>query len=163
MQSVKTTRKSQLTLDDAIYFDHGTKMALLMFDAEGEKRLPQSSTAECETIRLYNWMERMRSSGEKTSIKTELADITAQMGKVPETREVEQSILRVRFATDIYLTKMSLGMKYIAAKLTCETYTDIQACNTTYDSWYQRLRAVKIEDVAKELGLTRINLPFFLA
>ena len=49
---------------------------------------------------------------------------------------------------------MSLGVKYIAAKLTCETYAEIQACNTTHDGWYERLRARKVADVAKELGLT---------
>ena len=120
LQSVETTGNSQLTLDDAIYFDHGTRMAILMFDTEGERRLPEPTTAECEAIRLHNWMER----GNKTSIKTDLAELTAQMGKVSEVREVERAIPRVKFATDICLTKMSLVMKYIAAKLTCETYAE---------------------------------------
>ena len=60
----------------------------------------------------------------------------------------------MRHATDICLTKMSLGVKYITARRTCETYAKILACDTTYDSWYQRLRASKIADVAKDLGLT---------
>ena len=76
------------------------------------------------------------------------------MGKVSEVREIERAIPRVRYATDICLTKMSLGVKYIAAKLTSETSEGIQACDTTYDDWYQRLRATKVADVAKELGLT---------
>ena len=132
----------------------GTGMVLLMFDAEGERRLPEPTTAECEAIRLHNRTERARSSGEKTSIKTDLAEATAEMGKVSEGREIERAIPRVRYFTDICLTKMSLGTKYIAAKLTCETYAEIQACDTTCDGWYQRLRASKIADVAKELGLT---------
>ena len=37
LQSVETTGNSQLTLDDAIHFDHGTRMALLMFNAEGNE------------------------------------------------------------------------------------------------------------------------------
>ena len=76
------------------------------------------------------------------------------MGKVSEVREIERAIPRVRYATDICLTKMSLGVKYIAAELKCETYAEKQACDTTYDCWYQRLRATNIADVAKELGLT---------
>ena len=76
------------------------------------------------------------------------------MGKVSEVREIDRATSRVRYATDICQTKMSLGVKYIAANPTCETYADIQACGTTYDGWDQRLRASKIADVAKELDLT---------
>ena len=36
LQSVERTGNSQLTKDDAIYFDHGTRMALLVFIEEGE-------------------------------------------------------------------------------------------------------------------------------
>ena len=61
---------------------------------------------------------------------------------------------RIHFAPDISLTKLSLGMKYIAAKLTCETYAEIQAWNTTYGSWYQGLRSTTVADVAKEPNLT---------
>ena len=83
LQSVEKTENSQLTIDDAIYFDHGTRMALLMFNDEGERRLPESSVAEFEAIRVHDWMERARSLGAKTSIKTDLAEVTANMGKVP--------------------------------------------------------------------------------
>ena len=100
-------------------------------------------------------MERARSSGEKTSTKLIWPkQATAEMGKVSEIHETERTIPSVRYATDICLTKMSLGVKYIAVTLTCETYAEIQACDATYDGWYQRLRASKIADVAKELGLT---------
>ena len=51
---------------DPIFFDHGTRMALLMFNDEGERRLPEPSEAECEAIRVHDWMERARSSGAKT-------------------------------------------------------------------------------------------------
>ena len=74
LHSVEKTGNSQMTLDDANYFDHGPRMARLMFDAEGERRLPASSTAECEAIRLNIWIERARPSGEKTSIKIELTE-----------------------------------------------------------------------------------------
>ena len=44
----------------------------------------RASPAECGAIRIHNWMERAQFTGEKTSIKTELAELTAQMGKVSE-------------------------------------------------------------------------------
>ena len=122
-------------------------MAMLMFDAEGEQKLPEPTTAECGAIRLHNWIERARSSGETTSMKTDLAEATAEMGTVSEVREIERAIPRVRYATDICLTKMSLGVKFIAAKLTCETYAEVQACDTTYDGWFQRLGATHTKTV----------------
>ena len=96
----------------------------------------------------------MRSSGEKTSLKTDLTETSALMGKVSAEREVERSIPRVQFATDICVTKLSLLMKYIAVILTCDTYAEIQACNTTYIAWYQRLQSTTIADIASELELT---------
>ena len=154
MEKAQRIMRNKLNLDNATSFDHGTRMAILMFDNEGKRRLPKPTTAECEANRLHNWMDCVRSSGEKTSIKTNLSEVTAQTGKVSEVREVVRAIPTVKFATDVCLTKMSLGMTYIAAKLTCETYAEIQACNITYDGWYQRLREMKIADVAEELDLT---------
>ena len=58
LQSMEKTSNSQLILDDAIYYDYGTRMALLMFDEQGEQRLPEPTTAECEAIRIHNWVER---------------------------------------------------------------------------------------------------------
>ena len=142
LQSVEKTGNSQLTIDDAIYFDHGSRMALLMFNDEGERRLPEPSEAECEAIRIHNWMERARSSGAKTSIKTDLTEVTAIMGKVPNEREVERAIPRVQFAQDVTVDHFSVGMKYIAAKLTSETQAEVQALSSTYDAWYQRLQTL---------------------
>ena len=122
-----------------------------MFDEEGERRIPQPSEAECEAIRVHNWMERARSIGEKTSIKTDLAEVTAMMGKVPNMREVERAIPRVQFAKDVCVDKLSLGTKYIAAKLTSETQAEMQAFSGTYYGWYQRMRTTIVADIAKEL------------
>ena len=55
------------------------------------------------------------------------------MGKVPNVREVERAIPRVHFAKDVCVDKLSLGMKYIAAKLTSETQAEIQTFSGTYD------------------------------
>ena len=58
LQSAEKTGNSQRSIDDAIYFDHRTRMALLVFDEEGERRIPELSEAEYEAIRVHNWMER---------------------------------------------------------------------------------------------------------
>ena len=144
LQSIKQMGNSQLAWDDVvIHLDHDIRMGLLMFNS------PEPSPAECETIRLHNWMERARSAGEKTSIKAELAEVTEQIGKISEIREVERAIPRAQFASDICFTGLSLGMQYIATELTSETYTEFQACNTTYDTWYQRLRTTTVAGVEK--------------
>ena len=104
---------SSIMVMGKIFVHHGT--------IHGERRLPEPTVSECETIRLHNWMERAPSSTKKTSVKTDLAETTAEMGKVTDTRELERAIPKSRYTTDIGLTKMSLGVKYIAAKLTGQT------------------------------------------
>ena len=74
------------------------------------------------------------------------------MEKVPDVREVERAFPRVQFAKDVCVSKSSLGMKYIAAKLTSEMHAEIQALNSTYDSWYQGQQTTTIADMARELG-----------
>ena len=74
--------------------------------------------------------------------------------KVPNVREVERAIPRIQFAKDVCIDKLSLGVKYIAAKLTSETQTEIQVFSGTYDGWYQRLRTTIVADIAKELGMS---------
>ena len=63
LQSVEKTGNSQQTINDAI-------MALLLFNGDGERRIPEPSEAECEATRVQNWIRREQSTGEKTSIKT---------------------------------------------------------------------------------------------
>ena len=129
-------------------------MAVLMFNNEGERRLPEPTEAECEAIRINNWMERARSSGVKTSIKTDLAEVTATMAKVPNERKVERAIPRVQFAQDLTIDQLSVGMRYITAMLTSETQAEIQAVSGTYDAWYQQLQTTTIANVAKDLGMS---------
>ena len=54
----------------------------------------------------------------------------------------------------ICIDKLSLGLKYIAAKLTSETQAETQAFSGTYDGWYQRMRTTMVADIAKELGMS---------
>ena len=52
------------------------------------------------------------------------------MGKVADVKKVERAIPRLQFA-DVCVDKLSLGMKYIAAKLTSETHAENQALRGT--------------------------------
>ena len=154
LQSVEKTGKSQLTIDHAIYFDHRTRMALRVFDEEGKRQIPERSEAEREAIRIHNWMECARSTDEKTSIKTDLAEVTAMMGKVANVREVERAMPRVQFAKVVCVDKLPLGMKYIAANLTSETQAEIEAFSGNYNGWYQRMRTTILADITKELRMS---------
>ena len=154
LQSVEKTGNAQLTIDDAIYFDHGSRMAVFMFNEKGERRLPEPTKSECEAIRMLNWMERARSSDAKFSMKNDLAEVTAAKGKVPNEREIERAVPRVQFVQDLIIDQLSLGMRYITAKLTSEAQAEIQALSGTYDGWYQQLQTTTIANVAKELGMS---------
>ena len=69
IQPVEKTGNVQLLLDDAIHFDNGTRVALLVFNHEGEHQLPETSPTECKAVRMHNlWSVRARETN-KTSIK----------------------------------------------------------------------------------------------
>ena len=71
------------------------------------RRLPEPSPAECEAIRIHNWMKRAGCIAGKTSKSTELADVTAQMGKMTEIRDGERAIPRV---PEYSSTQTSVGL-----------------------------------------------------
>ena len=89
LQSVETTGNAQLSWDDVIYFDNGTRMALLMFNDKRGRLLPEPSRKECDAVRMHNWVERTRSHGERTSIQKDLTKTMAEMKKCPSERDVE--------------------------------------------------------------------------
>ena len=109
-QAVETTGNSQLIWDDAIYFDHGTRMGLLMFDEVVETMLPEPSIEECQAVRMQNLIKRTRSDGKKTSIKKHLNQTMTQMAECSNVREAERASPRVEFAQDTGLAKLSLGL-----------------------------------------------------
>ena len=50
----RCTGNAQLTQDQTLYVDLGTRLALLMLDHESERKLPEPSPDDCETVRMHN-------------------------------------------------------------------------------------------------------------
>ena len=71
---METTENAQLTWYETIYFDHGTRMALLLFNDKEEP-----SQEECHAVRMHNAFERTSSNSVKTRIKKDLTKTMAQM------------------------------------------------------------------------------------
>ena len=85
-----------MTIDDAINFDHGTRMALIMFN-ENCERQPQEQTIEvCDAVRQYNWLEPRRSDQPKGFLKTELTEDMNMMCQCSNVRELERTLPPVK-------------------------------------------------------------------
>ena len=162
LHSVETPGNAQLPWADAIYFDRGTRMTLLMFDEHVGGLLPEPSRKECDTERMHNWIERTRSDGGKTSIEQNLTDKMGEMKKCSNERDVERVTPRVEFAHDTGLSMQSLGLKYILAKLATKIYDEIMTRESPYDAWYQQLRNKAVLDLALELKVTVDQFAFCL-
>ena len=147
---VETSENAQLGWDHAIFLDHGTRMALLMFHENGGRLIPEPSRRECDAVRMHNWIERTRSDEERTSKKKYLTKSMAEVKRCPNEQEVERIIPRVKFAQYTGLSKLSLVLEYILAKLATRTYDEMMTRESTYDGWYQQLRRETV-DLAKEL------------
>ena len=154
LQSIERRGNTQLTIDDAINFDHGTRMGLIMFDEEGERQTQEPTVEECDAVRQYNWLERTRSDQPKGFLKTELTATMNQMGQCPNVRKVERTLPRVQFTKDVSKDKLTLGMKTILSKIALETHQDLQERKITYAGWYEKLQTRTIADLAQELGVT---------
>ena len=70
-----------LTIDDAINFNHGTQMALIMFNENCERQPQEQIIEECDAVRQYNWLERTRSDQPKSFLKTEQIEDMNMMGQ----------------------------------------------------------------------------------
>ena len=86
----------------------------------------------------------------KDFIKKGLTKTIADMKKCAN----ERIIPRVKIAQDNGLYKLSLGLKYILAKLATRTNDEMITRESTYDGWYQRLRSENVLDLANERGIT---------
>ena len=114
LQPVECGGKAQLTWDDAIYYDHGMRLGTLTFDETGNRTSPETTVAERENMRRYNWLVR---EANPTTIKADLAAVWDQLGRWPLNREVERTIPQIQFADDSEIIKMPLGKRHIVAQL----------------------------------------------
>ena len=56
--TVERSGNAQLTIDDAILFDHGMRMGRMAFELDGNRTMRESNVTEREAVRRYNWLLR---------------------------------------------------------------------------------------------------------
>ena len=56
--AIERSRNTQLTIDDAILYDHGMRMGRMAFDLDGNRIARESNVTEREAVRRYNWLVR---------------------------------------------------------------------------------------------------------
>ena len=85
VQSVDRLGNSQLTIDDAIFYDHGMRMGQLTFDQQGRRLTREATATEREAVRRHNWLVR---SNTEIPVREELAETTTRT----TARAVERTI-----------------------------------------------------------------------
>ena len=75
--AVEHSGNAQLTIDDAILYDHGMRMGRMAFDLDGNRIARESNVTEREAVRRYNWLVR---KDKEIPVRTELAELTKQIG-----------------------------------------------------------------------------------
>ena len=56
--AVERSGNAQLTIDDAVLFDHGMCMGRMAFDLDGNRVMRESNVTEREAVRRHNWLVR---------------------------------------------------------------------------------------------------------
>ena len=89
--AIERSGNAQLTIDDAILYDHGMRMDRMAFDLDGNRIARESNVTEREAVRRYNWLVR---KDKEIPVRAELAELTKQIGAWPAARTVERTIPR---------------------------------------------------------------------
>ena len=89
---------AQLTIDDAVFFDHGMRMGRMAFDLDGNRAMRESNVTEREAFRRYNWLVR---KDKEILMRTELAELVRQIGAWPAACTVERTVPQIHFAAGI--------------------------------------------------------------
>ena len=149
MIAVERSGNAQLTIDDAVLFDHGMYMGRMAFDLDGNCVMRESSVTEREAVRRHNWLVR---KDKEVPVRAELTELTKQIGTWPAARTVERTIPQISFATGIEPVKLPVGLRHIFAAEATNLKDEVDADSITYAHWY-RTRFVDrtLADVAREL------------
>ena len=148
--AVEHSGNAQLTIDDAILYDHGMRMGRMAFDLDGDRIARKSNVTEREAVRRYNWLVR---KDKKIPVRTELAELTKQIGAWPAARTVERTIPEIHFASEIEPVKLSVGLRCIVAIEATNLKAEVDAAATTYAYWYQTRFATRtLAEVARGLN-----------
>ena len=143
--AVEHSGNAQLTIDHAILYDHGMRMGRMAFDLDGNRNV-----TEREAVRRYNWLVR---KDKEIPVRTELAELTKQIGAWPAARTVERTIPQIHFASGIEPVKLSVGLRCIVAIEATNLKAEVDAAATTYANWYQTRFATRtLAEVARELN-----------
>ena len=128
-QSVDRFGNSQLTIDDAIFYDHGMRMGRLSFDEQGRRLTREATATEREAVRRHNWLVR---SNTEIPVREELSDMTKQIGDWPTARAVERTIPQIRFASGSEPVILPVGLRNIIATESANLKAEVDACAITY-------------------------------
>ena len=148
--AVEHSGNAQLTIDDAILYDHGMRMGRMAFDLDGNRIARESNVTEREAVRRYNWLVR---EDKEIPVRMELAELTKQISTWPAARTVERTIPQIHFATGIEPVKLSVGLRCIVAIEATNLKAEVDAAAITYAYWYQTRFATRtLAEVARELS-----------
>ena len=148
--AIERSGNAQLTIDDAILYDHGMRMGRMAFDLDGNRIARESNVTEREAVRRYNWLVR---KDKEIPVRAELAELTKQIGAWPAARTVERTIPQIHFASGIESVKLSVGLQCIVAIEATNLKAEVDAAATTYAYWYQTRFATRtLAEVARELN-----------
>ena len=148
--AIKRSGNAQLTIDDAILYDHGMRMSRMAFDLDGNRIARESNVTQREAVRRYNWLVR---KDKEIPVRAELAELTKQIGAWPAARTVERTIPQIHFASGIEPVKLSVGLRCIVAIEATNLKAELDAAATTYAHWYQTRFATRtLAEVARELN-----------
>ena len=148
--AVEHSGNAQLTIDDAVLFDHGMRMGRMAFDLDGNRVMRESNVTEREAVRRYNWPVRQ---DKEIPVRTELTELVKQIGAWPAARTVERTIPQVHFAAGIEPVKLPVGLRHIEAAEATNLKAEVDAAGTTHAQWYQtRFVSRTLAEVARELN-----------
>ena len=146
--AVERLGNAQLTIDDAVLFDHGMRMGRMAYDLDGNRVMRESNVTERKAVRRYNWLVR---KDKEIPVRTELTELVKQSGAWPAARTVERTIPKVHFAAGIEPVKLPVGLRHIVAAEATNLKTEVAAAGTTYAQWYQtRFVSRTLAEVARE-------------
>ena len=131
---VERSGNAQLTIDDAVLFDHGMCMGRMAFDLDGNRVMRESNVSEREAVRRHNWLVR---KDKEVPVRAELAELVKQIEAWPAARTVERTIPQIHFATGIEPVKLPVGIRHIVANEATNLKDEVDAASITYAHWYQ--------------------------
>ena len=146
--AVESSGNAQLTIDDAVLFDHGMCMGRMAFDLDGNRVMRESNVSEREAVRRHNWLVR---KDKEVPVRVELDELVKQIRAWHAARTVERTIPQILFATGIEPVKLPVGLRHIVSAEATNLKDEVDAASITYAQWYQaRFVDRTLAEVARE-------------